>query len=360
MTPRRVLIIVTRRIGDVLLATPLVRSLRRAWPESAIDVLVFRGTEGVLAANPDITRILTVAERPGLLEHVRHFARIFRRYDLALSLLAGDRPTIYAWAAGRRRAGLLNDTPKERWKQRLLHQWVPFDNLDTHTVRMHLALADLFGAGKSSEVVVGWSPRDEERVGEILGAGWRDRQYALLHPFPKFNYKKWHDEGWTELARWLAGKGFRILLSGGRDPEEQEYVGALALVMPEGTRNLAGELSLPQLACILARAKLYVGPDTAVTHMAAALGVPTVALFGPSNPVKWGPWPAGFDPERNPWQRLGSRRQGNVFLVQGVRHCVPCMLEGCDRHIGSYSDCLQELQAERVIAAAEALLADRG
>lgn len=360
MTPRRVLVIVTRRIGDVLLATPLVRSLRRAWPDCAIDVLVFKGTEGVLAANPDISRILTVPERPGLLAHARHFARIFRRYDLALSLLAGDRPTVYAWAAGRRRVGLLNDTPKERWKQRLLHQWVPFDNLDTHTVRMHLALAGVLGVEPKAEVVLGWSPRDEERVGDILGADWREHRWAVLHPFPKFNYKKWHGEGWAELARWLSRQGFGILLSGGRDPEEQDYVSGLAPVMPDGTRNLAGALSLPQLAALLARAKLYVGPDTAVTHMAAALGVPTVALFGPSNPVKWGPWPKDFPAGRNPWQRVGSAHVGNVYLIQGIKHCVPCLQEGCGRHVGSYSDCLQELPASRVIEAAEALLADQG
>ena len=57
--PRRILVVVTRRIGDVLLATPVIRSLRRHWPEAAIDMLVFRGTEGVLAGNPDIRRVLT-------------------------------------------------------------------------------------------------------------------------------------------------------------------------------------------------------------------------------------------------------------------------------------------------------------
>ena len=67
--PRSVLVVVTRRVGDVLLATPLIRSLKRAWPEAAIDVLVFEGTEGVLAANPDIRRVIAVAERPRWRQH---------------------------------------------------------------------------------------------------------------------------------------------------------------------------------------------------------------------------------------------------------------------------------------------------
>src|SRR5262249_34172852 len=79
--PRRVLVVVPRRIGDVLLATPLIRSLRRAWPQAQLHVLVFEGTQGVIAANPDIDRIITVTERPGWLEHLRLLARIARRYD---------------------------------------------------------------------------------------------------------------------------------------------------------------------------------------------------------------------------------------------------------------------------------------
>jgi heptosyltransferase-3 len=91
--------------------------------------------------------------------------------------------------------------------------------------------------------------------------------------------------------------------------------------------------------------------------MAAALGVPSVVLFGPSNPVKWGPWPKDFrSTTDSPWRKQGSQRQGNVFLLQGEGDCVPCLAEGCDRHINSLSDCLQDLAVNRVIAAAESML----
>src|SRR4051812_18118036 len=103
--PARVLVIVTRRIGDVLLTTPFIRSLTRAWPHAEIDVLVFAGTEGVLAANPDIRKVLTIAERPAVIEHLAFAAQIFRRYDLAVSVVPSDRPTVYAWLAAPKRAG---------------------------------------------------------------------------------------------------------------------------------------------------------------------------------------------------------------------------------------------------------------
>ena len=91
--PAHVLVVVTRRIGDVLLTTPLIRSLKRAWPQAQIDALVFAGTEGVLAGNPDIRQVITIAERPSISAHLALAKRIFRRYDLALSVVPSDSPT---------------------------------------------------------------------------------------------------------------------------------------------------------------------------------------------------------------------------------------------------------------------------
>ncbi|HEY9447809.1 MAG TPA: LPS core biosynthesis protein, partial [Burkholderiales bacterium] len=186
--PREVLVVVTRRIGDVLLATPLVRSLRAAWPDTEIDALVFAGTEGVLAANPDIRRVLTVPERPTLKQHFALLRSVHRRYALALSLVPGDRPTLYAFVAGRRRAGLLVPGKKNAWKQRLLQAWAPFDDLNTHTVRMHLALADLLGVPRIAEVAVTWHAQDEAQLDAMLARAG-DRPIAALHAYPKYRYK---------------------------------------------------------------------------------------------------------------------------------------------------------------------------
>ncbi len=355
--PRSVLVVVTRRIGDVLLATPLIRSVRRAWPQTAIDVLVFDGTQDIIAANPDIRHIRVVPQRPGFLRHLAFALRLARRYDVALSLVPGDRPTFYAFIAGRWRSGLLLDTRKERWKQRFLDRWVAFDDLNTHTVRMHLALADVLGIVPGSEIVVTWRAEDAMHVDRLLVSS--DAQpLAVLHTYPNFNYKMWRREGWSEVACWLAAHGHRVVLSGGGDAAELDYVAKLARDMPPGTVNAAGRLTLGASACLVSRARIYVGPDTVMTHVAAALGVPTVALFGPSNPVKWGPWPQSYPATANPWRRCGSQRAGNVTLLQGALPCVPCLLEGCGRNIASFSDCLQQLPAARVIAAIEAVMSN--
>ena len=347
VVPRRVLVIVTRRIGDVLLATPLIRSLRRAWPTARLEALVFAGTEGVLAGNPDLDRVHVVAERPRFAAHVQLLARLIRRYDHALSLVPGDRPTLYAWTAGRRRSGLLLDAPGQRWKRHLLHDRVPFDDRDTHTVRMHLALAQTLNIPAIAEIVPCWQATDVAAVDALLGT--EKNALAVLHPHPKFRYKMWHEQGWVTVARWLLEHGFRVVLTGSANSAERAYVAAIAEQLPDTVINAAGKLTLGGVAALLACARCYVGPDTAVTHMAAAAGVPTVALYGPTDPVKWGPWPQGHAVDRNPWRRLGDQHCGNVHLLQGRAACVPCGHEGCDRHVASSSDCLQAIPAEEII-----------
>lgn len=359
--PKTILVIVTRRIGDVLLTTPLIRSLKNAWPDAQIDVLVFDGTAGILSANPDIRNLLTIAARPSLGEHLGLLGKIWRRYDLAVSVIPGDRPTIYAWAAGKFRVGVMVASAKHRWKQLLLNQWMPLDNLNTHTVLMNLRLTDLLGIERSHAVIVAWSSEDEKQARTLLPFDLEATPYALLHPYPMYAYKTWQRQGWLELAAWLNGQGISIVLSGGNSVDELAYVNELATNMPGSVINAAGKLSLGAVGFVASRAKIYVGMDTAVTHIAAATGTPTVALYGPSNPVKWGPWPQdyqGKDGNTNPFVMRGSQTVGNVALVQGndPRDCVPCLGEGCEKHVNSLSDCLQHLPAARVIAAAEVLL----
>ncbi len=349
--PARVLVIVTRRIGDVLLTAPLIRSIKDAWPAVHIDLLVFRGTEGVLAGNPDLDRIIAVP----LSGHWRFIRQMWRKYDLAISTSPSDRPTLYAWLAGKTRIGVMTDDLKSAWKRALLNAMVPFDNIDLHTVVQNLQLADLLGLPRRFETLIQWSARDEAAIAGVFPEFGRTK-FAVLHLYPKFTYKMWHLEKWQALARWLHARSLTVVLTGSGDSEEKKYVSRFADSVSPSPVYLAGQLDFSQLALLLNRAALYVGPDTVTTHLAAAMGVPTVALFGPSNPVKWGPWPRGCEAERSPYTWRGTQFTGNVALVQGSGACVPCLLEGCARHVLSESVCLQMLPAAAVIEAAEKLL----
>jgi len=352
------LVVCTRRIGDVLLSTPVVRSLKSAWPHLMIDMLVFEGTEDIVAANRDIRRIWTIAERPTIGAHLALFRSLWRRYDLAVSVLAGDRPTFHAWVAGRYRVGTLLPDRKSWWKRRLLDEWMPFDNLNTHTVAMNLRLLASLKIEPLGTPVVSWGREDEESIHDSFPGMRGSPRYAVLHVSPKFAYKTWTAAGWVALGRWLTDHGMTVVVTGGAS-DQQTSCEQVIQGLPEAV-NLVGRVRLPALGYLLSRAAVYVGTDTAVSHMAAAIGTPTVALFGPSNPVKWGPWPKDFPvTAQSPWKTRGSQRLGNVYLLQGEGDCVPCLGEGCDRHINSLSECLQQLPVNRVIQAVETMLGER-
>ncbi len=323
-----------------------------------VDMLVFEGTQDVVSAYGDLRRVWTIPERPSTATHLELLRSIRRRYDVALSVLAGDRPTFHAWVAGRYRVGTLLPDSKSWWKRRLLHEWVPFDNLQTHTVAMNLRLLAPLGITPLGTPVVSWSPEDEASVRRLLPGIDGSRRLAVLHVSPKFVYKTWTVAGWIALGRWLTEQGLMVVVTG-VESAETAYCERIVQGLP-GAVNLVDQVELPALGYLLGRAAVYIGTDTAVSHMAAAVGTPSVVLFGPSNPVKWGPWPKDFPATtQSPWHRQGSQRQGNVFLLQGEGECVPCLAEGCDRHVTSLSECLQQLPVPRVIQAAETMLGVR-
>lgn len=318
------------------------------------------GTQGILEGNPDVNEVLAFAQRANWREKLKQISQIWRRYDLALAAIPSDRARIFAWAAGSRAVGFTTEDEASWLKRHLLDAAVPFDNRNTHTVAMGLRLAEPLGIpaiGQVQEPRTG-AERWKERAAQ-LGIGAIE-DYAVLHPNPKFRYKMWDSDKWVSLISWLQAQGLEVMLTGSGDPEEAAYVRNIAAKVPEGCHFLAGRLSLAETAELLKRARIYVGPDTAVTHLAAAAGIPTLALFGPSNPVKWGPWPRDHASLNSPWPFVGSKRSGNVWLIQGTGDCVPCLLEGCDRHLDSSSRCLQEIGVHRVIAAAREMLEETG
>lgn len=359
--PSKILVIITRRIGDVLLTTPLIHTLKAAWPQAEIDVLVFENTRDILANHPDIHQVITMPNDGGKLTKLKWQLKLWRKYDIAISALPSDRATFFAWLAGSYRIGLLEDKPNQHWKKYLLNDWVAFDNINTHTVSMVLKLASKLGLSPNYEVSAHWTTSDSQKVDALL-ADQQTKTYAVLHTYPKFAYKMWHSDAWVDLVNWLNAQNMKVILTGSGDPAEMRYIEDLQSKLPPSTRNFSGKLNFAQMAYLLKKAAIYVGPDTVTTHLAAAMGTPTVALFGPSNPIKWGPWPKGYQQESSPWKMVGaSQKVGNVNLIQGSQPtdlppCMPCLLEGCERHINSRSRCLDELPASRVIAAIQSLI----
>jgi len=339
----RILVVSLRRLGDVLLTTPLIRSLRRAWPDATIEALVFADTAGILRGNPDLNAIVAMPVLPTTMQNLALAMRLFRKYDLAVSTQPGDRPTLFAFIAGRVRVGPIEPKGGGGLKRLVYRRGLPIER-GAHRVEENLRLADLLGIARARDVVC---PRYADASGVPPGP------YAVIHAAPMFRYKQWSKSGWRALAAALTARGLPVVATGGPAEAERHYLDDVWSDVP--VTRLDGRLGWAQLAGLLSKARVYVGPDTSVTHLAAASGCATIALYGPTDPRLWGPWPAGG--LQSNWVAAGPiQNRGNVWLVQNPLPCMPCQLEGCERRLDSHSCCLDELSTAQVIAAIEKAL----
>ncbi len=164
--------------------------------------------------------------------------------------------------------------------------------------------------------------------------------YGVIHVGPMFRYKRWQAEGWRALAASLSARGLAVVATGGPGAEDRRYGDE---VWGDGAPGREAACA-GSMACstwprssppAIAGARVYIGPDTSVTHLAAATGTMTVALYGPTDPRRFGPWPVGE--ACAPWSAAGTiQRHGNVWLVQNPLPCLPCQKEGCERRVDSF------------------------
>jgi heptosyltransferase-3 len=353
---RSVLVIVTRQIGDVLLTTPLVRQARRIWPEAAIDVLGFQGTLGMLQGNPDIRELIATPARLGAGGALRLARRLWRRYDLALIAEASDRAHLMGSLAAPRRSGILPaEGSSNWWKRRLLAHAVTAsgDLGEVHVVAEKLALLAPWQDGTTAAAPQLVAPPSAPLPPEL--ASRLAARYVVVHTPSMWPYKEWPEAHFRALVERLAGAGHQVVLTRGPGEPDRLRVAAMEGAAPPDLLVDAGVLGFGQLAGLLRGAALYIGPDTSVSHLAAACGTRVLAIFGPTNPQRWAPWPAGTQPVRFV-RRADVQEAGRVTLLQSDLHCVPCGKAGCEDHRLSPALCLPAIRPERVAAEALRLL----
>lgn len=352
--PRRVLIIATPVMGDVLLCTPLMRSIRAAWPETAIDVLTRPGGAAVLEGNPDVDDVIELHKKPPPHKLIGFLFSRFRKYDVVLSNSASDRAFGYSLIMGKQRYSLVWRLHSNLGiKQRFYDGWVDVDEDRYHTIPQNLKLIDTFGIEQLREVTLPRTSDAAERLVACLGRDWESRPYAVLHADTAAPIKRWNRNGWHETIAYLARRGLRVLVTGGPADADRAYIDETLGLPAAGAESLAGKLRLGDVTVLLESASVYVGVDTLITHMAAAAGAPTIAIFGPISPVKWGPWPQGWKGGDTPWRKDGSQRVGNVSVVRGVKQCQTCGEPGYVKRLENCRKCLETLNAAPVIAAIE-------
>ena len=375
LIPKRVLFIATRQIGDVLITTPLISKARALWPDAEFHFLGYRGKLDMLKGNPDIQEWIETSDHPGFAEYWRLFCKIFQRYDLAFVTQPSDRAYFYGSIAALRRVGVVGAHPqgkgkdnKNAWKKAISMHTVEVDYFKQHVIVEKLRLLEPFYPTPAIanqalfEDGVWVTPPAAEALSPHIAQQLR-APYVVIHPGPLTAYKRWPLGHWKTVIEWLSAQGLQVVL--GASPAQQDLDlnrDILSLLNVESHANVVdtqGQLSLAQAGTLLRNALFYIGVDTSISHLAAACNTKTIALFGPTPPSNFGPWPNGFAGTAPYHLRARSQTVGNVTILQGPGECVPCRKAGCDDHVNSRSECLNLLEPELVIAAAKSFLQDQ-
>lgn len=374
----RALVIKLRHHGDVLLSAPVFSTLKRVAPHCEVDALVYAETAPMLVDHPAITQIHTIDrawKRRGLRTQAAAEWRLLntlraRHYDLLVHLTEHPRG---AWLSRllKPRWAVAPQRPERLWSGSFTHQ-VPRAPAYRHTVEANLDVLRRIGlqaADVDKRVILIPGKAAEERVTNLLSTqGLASGKFIHVHPASRWLFKCWPTERVAALCQALGERGWPIVLTAAPDPAELALVASIRqhlavlpapTLMPPHARNpgalppsggastwggpaptidLSGQFTLKELAALTARARLFVGVDSVPMHIAAAMGTPAVALFGPSDDSLWGPW-------RAPHRIVASDRYP----------CRPCGLDGCGG--GKISECLNTLPVDRVLTACEELLA---
>jgi heptosyltransferase-3 len=348
----RALVIKLRHHGDVLLAAPVFTALQRAAPQCRIDALIYAETLPMLQDHPAIDRIHVIDrnwKRQGTLAALAaEWALLGElrtpRYDLVIHLTEHRRGAWLTrligprWSVAPRHAG-------DFWAGSFTHLYGRPRNGRRHAVECNLDALRRLGlpiidADRGVALVPGTAA--QAAIDERLTSHGLGRDFVHIHAASRWRFKCWPAEKFAALADALAERGLPVVLTAAPDPAEQALVADIVRHAASQPLDLSGRLSLKELAALTARAKLFVGVDSAPMHMAAAMGTPVVALFGPSGELDWGPW--------------GTPRRGAHRVVASTLHpCRPCGIDGCGG--GKISECLTTLPVAAVLAAIDAQLA---
>jgi heptosyltransferase-2 len=328
--PRRILIIRLTALGDVVLATPLLHSLRAAFPDAAIDWLTHEAFAPLLAADPALSRALPWRPgEPGLAARLRE-----ARYDCVLDLQNKPRT---AWLRGRLGASRVV-VHQKRGLGQALASLVGLEKpaRGPHAVEAYLAVGERLGIAPSiRQPKIFLSEAGRAEVAALLA---RQRAKSLwgIAPATRWATKRWPTARFAELAASAVKEGAQILLLGGA--ADRAAFDEVSRGLGPALLGDTGDCSAAGLAAAVAACSVVVSNDSGPAHLAAALDRPLVVLFGPTAPGRWAP------------------RGDRVRVLYEDLPCSPCSNHGGDRcPIGTHA-CLEAIPAAKAFASAFQML----
>lgn len=353
---RRALVIKLRHHGDVLLSSPVLSVLNKRAPHAEIDVLVYADTAAMLLGHPALSEMHCIDREwrsLSTLGRLRMEWRLLwalrgRRYDLVIQLTDHWRGAWIARAVHARWAVAPVVARRGRfWKRSFTHFVSEPRAGGRHVVERNLDSLRRIGIyPEPQERALSFVPgaQAETRASELLAAsGLEARRFVHIHPSSRWAFKCWPAQKMAALIDLIQDAGWPVALTAAPAAREAEMVAAIKQHLKSPlSADYSGVLSLKELGALCARARLFIGVDSAPVHIAAAVGTPAIAIFGPSGEALWAPW--------------GEPRFGRHMVVASEGYtCRPCGQDGCGG--GKVSDCLVTLGVERVWSAVRTELA---
>jgi ADP-heptose:LPS heptosyltransferase len=332
-------------IGDVVWATPTLWAVKETYPRANVSVLLREGFGCLLEADQSIHKIFEVKSTDSnLLSNIVDQVLLIKKlrqeqFDLVFDLRSGDRGAIMARLTGATLRGSLYHTGVPFWRNRLFTHLlmglpIPKERV-LGAAEQSLGIVRGFGITGRTTVPRLWvSDQVMTRVYELLAeynmkAARSDPSFRWItvNPFSRWPYKEWVDHKWVSVINWLWDE-FHSAAAIVGSKEEAARAGELADKCTGNVYNLAGKTTLAELAGVLSMSSFHLGVDSAAPHIAAAVGTPTLTIFGPSDWRDWAP--------------VGDKHH----VVVSNMDCVPCYKKGCNG--SERSLCLDTLEVNTV------------
>jgi len=337
----RILLIKPKQIGDSLILTPTITAIKQAHPEAEIWVMIRRGCEGILAGCPDITQILTLAgveksdrSRGDWWRQIAVVLKLWSvKFDYVFELGDGHRARLFAMLArARRRCSVKTSSPLKPFEARRFAVST-FDWQTCHRVEKDFySVSEFLPLPQPVPPMVFAPDRAQPWPG---GEGLT--QFCVMQVGSRQGFNRWHREGWRDVCRAMLDRFPHVVVTCGPIPHEMEEAAWLQKELGPRVINTGGRATWPEMAWLLGRAKLYIGPNTAAMHLAAACRCPVVTLFGPSIEDHWYPWRVpyrivttpGYQPVEDVRQRYAQVKKRTMAEIQPRQ-----VIAACDELLG--------------------------
>jgi len=313
---KKILVIKFRHIGDVLLTVPTIRALKETFSDASVSVLVNSGTEEVLSGNPIINELMVfdraIKDLPIIKRYIEEamFLKKIRTkgFNMTVDLTGGDRSAVLSFLSGARYRLAADLGRKGFIGKKYLYTHLANIDRQKHMVLQNLDVVKRFGITTDNTNVDFFVPEEiKQSIKKTLvenGITEKDK-IVHVHPTSRWLFKCWKDEYMAEIIGWLINKGVKIAVTSAPDSKEIEKAKRiLSLVGDSPSRSigmgqsplsssrvldLCGKTTIKELAAISEASDLFIGVDSAPMHIAAAVGTPVIALFGPTG-KEWIPY----------------------------------------------------------------------